>query len=367
LCSLASAGEVLASETVQQLARAVDGIRYGERRVERVKGLAKPVALVEVLPTDRVVRRWDRRRLRRATLRLLRRRNVRLAAAGAVMAAVAAALFLGLAGSGSGATQIAEQSIGFVSPSGKVEAQLPVSGSGYLGLLGDTLWFGNGDDRTVERIDPRTKKLIHPFVSIQDGIAGMAVGLGAIWVVDGTEPLLLRIDPRYRTIERIPLPAKKADIDFTAPTEAAVGAGSVWVAEANKVFRVDPKTLKVAATIDVPQADLLAFGDGQLWVGQSNMSKISEIDPAINRVVKTVKLRDWVAGLAVGGGFVWATVIPDDTLWKIDENGTVDKTLDIGHEPGGLTYFDGAVWVGSNGLLQRVDPGSDLITKYPVV
>jgi ABC-type transport system substrate-binding protein/class 3 adenylate cyclase/streptogramin lyase len=365
LCSLASAGEVLASETVQQLARAVEGIRYGERRVERVKGLAKPVPLVEVLPADRHVPRWDRRRLRRATLRLLRRRNVRLAAAGAVMAAVAAALFFGLAGSGSGATQIAEQSIGFVSPSGKVEGQLPVSGSGYLGLLGDTLWFGNGDDKTVERIDPRTKKLIHPFVSIQNGINGMAVGLGAAWVVDGSEPALLRVDPRYRTVERIPLPAKKRDIDFTAPTEAEVGAGSVWVAEANKVFRIDPKTLKVVA-IDVPQADLLAFGDGALWVASSNTSSISEIDPAINRVVKTVKLRNWISSLAVGGGFVWATVLPDDTLWKIDENGTVDKTLDVGHGPGGATYFDGAVWLSSNGLLQRVEPGSDVITDYPV-
>lgn len=366
LCSLASAGEVLASETVQQLARAVDGIKYGERREERVKGLAKPVALVEVLPADRSVRRWDRRRLRRTIQRRLHGRQVRLAAGAAVAAAVAIALFLALAGSGSGATQIAQESIGFVSPDGKVTGQLPVSGGGDIGLLNGTLWFGNGDDKTVERIDPRTKKLIHPFVSIQDGIGGMAVGLGAVWVVDGSEPVLLRIDPRYRTIERIPLPAKKTDIDFTAPTEAEVGAGSVWVAEANTVFRVDPNRREVVAKIDVPQADLLAFGDGQLWVGQSNLSSISEIDPAINRVVQTVKLRDWVSEVLVAGGFVWATVIPDDTVWKIDENGTVDKTLDVGHQPGPLEYFDGAVWVASTGVLQRIDPGSNEITGYPV-
>jgi streptogramin lyase len=162
----------------------------------------------------------------------------------AVVAAIGAATLLVFAGSG-GAAQIAQESIGVVSPSGRVEGQLPVNGSGFLGLLGRTLWFGNGDDKTVERVDPRTRKLIHPFVSIQDGIAGMAVGLGAVWVVDGMEPLLLRIDPRYRTLERIRLPANKNDIDFTAPTEATVGAGSTWVAEANKVFRVDPKKLRV--------------------------------------------------------------------------------------------------------------------------
>ena len=50
LCSLAAPGEMLASETVQTLARAVEGLRYGERRVERLKGIAKPVPLVEVVP-----------------------------------------------------------------------------------------------------------------------------------------------------------------------------------------------------------------------------------------------------------------------------------------------------------------------------
>src|SRR5262249_55429393 len=98
------------------------------------------------------------------------------------------------------------------------EGQLPVSGAGALGRIGNTLWFGNSDDKSVERIDARTRKLVHPFVSIQDGIAGMAVGLGAGWVVDGTDPVLLRVDPRYLTIQRIPLPhVRRSDIDFTAP------------------------------------------------------------------------------------------------------------------------------------------------------
>ena len=177
-------------------------------------------------------------------------------------------------------------------------------------MLDQTIWFGNFEDKTLERIDPKTRKLIHPFLGIEDGIASMAVGLGGVWIVSATDAVLLRIDPQYRTIERIPLPANKGDIDFTAPTETIVGAGSVWVAEANKVFRIDPKKLRVVQTIDVPQADLLAFGDGMLWVGSSNISSISEIDPAINQVVRTVKLRHFVSSLAVGGGFVWATVTP---------------------------------------------------------
>jgi serine/threonine-protein kinase len=367
LCSVAAPGEVLASETVLQLARAVEGIRYGERRQERMKGFAKPVTAVEVLSAGRRVARFDPKRMRRSVKRALRRTRVRIAVAAVAAATAAVLVALLVLGGSSTAPAIAAQSLGFVSPTGTLQAQLPVSGSGALGLLDGTLWFANEDDKVLEPINPRTHELMHPFVSIQDGIAGMAVGLGAVWVVDGSEPTLLRVDPRYRTIERIPLPAKKADIDFTAPTQAAVGAGSVWVAEADKVFRVDPTTRRVVKTIDVPQADLLAFGDGSLWVGSSNASSISEIDPAVNQVVKTVHLRDWISDLAVGGGFVWATVIPDDTLWKIDENGTVDKTLDVAHGPGPVTYFNGTAWVGSIGSLQEVDARTGRITDYPIV
>ncbi len=186
--------------------------------------------------------------------------------------------------------------------------------------------------------------------------------------MDGKNPVLLKIDPAYGTIARkIPLPADRSQIDFTAPTGATVGAGSVWVAEANTVFRVDPKPPFQVKAIAVPQANQVGFANGRLWVISDNTSTISEIDPRIDQVVQTIKLRDWINGLAVGGGFLWATVIPDDTLWKIDENGNVDRTFAIGHEPGSVVYFDDAVWVASDGKLSRIDPKTDTVTDYPLV
>jgi ABC-type transport system substrate-binding protein/class 3 adenylate cyclase/predicted Ser/Thr protein kinase len=367
LCSIAGPGEILASETVLQLARTMEEIRYGERRVERVKGIAKPVTAVEVLPAHRRARRWERKRLQRAARRALRRPAVRLGLAAAVASGVAAAFVLTFAGAGPAHAAIAQQSVGFVSPAGKLEGQLPVSGAGSLGLVAGTLWFANSDDQTFERIDPRTRKLIHPFVSVQDGFGGAAFGYGGVWAVDGLKPVLLHVDPRYRTVQRIKLPADPGQIDLTAPTGAAVGAGSVWVAEANEVFRVDPSTMRVIRKIHVPQADQLAFGDGKLWVVSDNTSTISEIDPGIDQVVRKVLLHDWISSIAVGGGYVWATVVPDDELWKIDENGTVQRTFDIGHEPASAAFFAGHAWIGSNGKLSRVDPTSDEVTDFPII
>jgi WD40 repeat protein/class 3 adenylate cyclase/energy-coupling factor transporter ATP-binding protein EcfA2 len=50
LCSLAEAGEVLATREVTHLARKVGGVRYVERGPTRVKGLAEPVEVVKVRP-----------------------------------------------------------------------------------------------------------------------------------------------------------------------------------------------------------------------------------------------------------------------------------------------------------------------------
>ncbi|MBA2361579.1 MAG: adenylate/guanylate cyclase domain-containing protein, partial [Actinobacteria bacterium] len=50
LCSLAGPGQILATDTVVSLARRLEGIRFVERRPVRLKGLEKPVRVIEVVP-----------------------------------------------------------------------------------------------------------------------------------------------------------------------------------------------------------------------------------------------------------------------------------------------------------------------------
>ncbi len=52
LCALAGPGDVLASDGVVHLAGKVEGVAYGRRRSERLKGFDEPVTLVEVQPAD---------------------------------------------------------------------------------------------------------------------------------------------------------------------------------------------------------------------------------------------------------------------------------------------------------------------------
>ena len=51
LCSLAKPGQILASDTVTSLARAIEGVRFVDRRrAVRVKGIEKRVRVIEVVP-----------------------------------------------------------------------------------------------------------------------------------------------------------------------------------------------------------------------------------------------------------------------------------------------------------------------------
>ncbi len=354
LCSLAGPGEVLASETVLQLARTVEGIRYGARRVERVKGLAKPVPLVEVLPEGRRIRKWDLRRLRRHAHRLLGSRRVRLSAGAALAAGGAVAgVLLAFTDGEAARAQIAPNTLGLVTAGGKVKGQIPVGGVVDVASGAGGLWAANGDDGTVGRVDLKTRRLVKPLVSLGVSLGGFAVGEGYVWVEDENSPTLLRIDPRYRTIDRFKLPAERSQIDTTASQGLATGAGSVWVATANEVFRVEPRTGKVRDTIDVPGGTEIDYADGAVWVTSAGFGTIKEINPRIDQVVKTIKLHDWLGGVGIGGGYVWGTIAPDDTLWKIDKNGNVLKTFDIGHSPGTPVYFDGYMWVPLTGWSYR--------------
>jgi peptide/nickel transport system substrate-binding protein len=138
------------------------------------------------------------------------------------------------------------------------------------------------------------------------------------------------------------------------------------VTTADHVFRLNPATERVQKRFDVLGGTLLLFVNDSVWVASSGYGTIKQIDPAVNEVVRTMKLRDWIVDFTVGGGFVWASITPDDTLWKLDLNGSLVKTYDIGHNPGSPAFLDGAVWVPVQGGIAQVDSTTDSLTIHPV-
>jgi class 3 adenylate cyclase len=189
LCSAAGPGQILATETITQLARRVDGARYLPPRVMRLKGLDAPVRVVEVAaerplpPVPPAPRRPEQR--------------------------------------------------GWLIPSCIAAAVL------LLALAGAVFWIRSSSSTisiqpgSVVTIDAHTGNILNDYaVPVGPQPAPLIAGNRALWTYNANRRTLVRIDPaHHRAVER--------GIGVAA-TDLAVGAGYEWIADGvnNKLFQL---------------------------------------------------------------------------------------------------------------------------------
>jgi DNA-binding SARP family transcriptional activator len=193
-------------------------------------------------------------------------------AAGAALLAVAVAATLVLAGGGTGATRVmAADSAGALDlATGQVAASVPV-GSGPAGIAAGagSIWVTNGAEGTVSRIDPRGPHVEQTLV-VGSSPAGVAYGAGAVWVANALDGSISRIDPRAnRVVQTISITGR--------PIAVAAGAGAVWVADAagDAIVPIDPGSgvpRRPVQLADSPGG--VAAGFGALWVTEPLAHKL---------------------------------------------------------------------------------------------
>jgi YVTN family beta-propeller protein len=395
LCGLAAPGQILASETVTSLARRIDGIRFVERRGARVKGLEKPVRVIEVVPEAELPPVPEGLPpSARARHRVV---VIALAAVGLVTAAAVVGVLLTR---GDGAPRlVAPNSVAVIDPErNEVVGSVPVGDSpGPISAGNGALWVVNLNDRTLMKIDtaarsvvasvglpvgagrlsPTLRLTVTPddvwvyachleLVRVNPGNAQIVQelevfrGIGAfppyscsvaadassVWVpLDYPRWELLRVAAPAAGLasiaERIPLPAGYR-------SAMTLGAGSVWMADGEEgaVRRVDPATGAVSKPIsmdDGPSA--VAFGYGAVWVANEKEDSVSRIRPVTNSIVYAIPVGDAPSALAVGAGAVWVANGGDGTVSRIDPlTNTETHTIEVGHRPLGVTVANGLVW-----------------------
>jgi YVTN family beta-propeller protein len=189
---------------------------------------------------------------------------------------------------------------------------------------------------------------------------GVVAAAGSVWVTDAAGARLLKI-----TGGRVRVSIK---VD-ALPCELTYGYGSLWVAtQSGRLDRVDPGTGKVVARIAVGETSyepLVAFG--AVWVTNRNSATVSEVDPASNRVVKTVSTPFVNAGgIVAAAGSLWIgnDSSGDTTYLRMDpRTGAVTK-LTAGSRPAFVAAAGGSVWVANqnDGTVTRVDERSGRAT-----
>jgi YVTN family beta-propeller protein len=222
------------------------------------------------------------------------------------------------------------------------------------------LWVANARTQTATRVDLATHALSPPIALPRGQAVAIAAGARGVWVgsrTGGQNPLtvrnVVRIDPTRNTIIRT----------LTIPNgvqHLAVGNGAVWVVNRTKrvVTRVDVKTGTRANVPVGHDPQRVAVGAGFVWVTNGADGTVSRIDPR-TLSVSTVGVGRQPVGVDVGGGSVWVANRVDSTVSRIDPASahTVGDPIPTGLNPTALTVHGNRVWVTTpgDGGLTRIE------------
>lgn len=147
------------------------------------------------------------------------------------------------------------------------------------------------------------------------------------------------------------------------PLSIRSGAGSIWVSthRSYNLYRIDPRTNKIVATIDIGRemCGRIEVGFGEAWVPRCDEPNgIVVVDAAKNRVRKVVPA--FGLDVAFANGSVWVPSVSGD-LDRVDPVSL--KTTASIPKAGGYVAFDGtSVWsLGDGGILRQIDPQTNAV------
>jgi DNA-binding SARP family transcriptional activator/DNA-binding beta-propeller fold protein YncE len=131
----------------------------------------------------------------------------------------------------------------------------------------------------------------------------------------------------------------------------------------NSVAVIDPATNRVTRTLQTGiRPGPVAAAPGSIWVGNLDDSSLTRIDTAASAVAGTTPLPATPTALAVGGGSVWAMNARLGTLYRVHPQfETVDHAefgvRSIRHAGAGADVGEGSVWIAyGESTLARVHP-----------
>jgi branched-chain amino acid transport system substrate-binding protein len=386
LCSLAGPGQILATETVVSLAAKVDGIRFVQRRPVRLKGVDAPVRTIEVVPEAElppvpqpvVPGFWARARARPRALLLL-------AAGTAVLVTSLVAAVLELRG-GDNAPLAVGNAVAAIDPAGRVLSYTDVGTSPSNVAVGEgAVWVLNADDQTVSRIDLDTREIVKTFGTGQTP-TDIAVGEGAVWVgnaavergrtVDYTASIS-KVDPESALVTRTiplsePTPGLPGNAVVPGASQLAIASGSLWAINPNStVSRIDPGSGDVIARVPVRAGAAIAADQDDVWVIDDDFASVTRIDARTNRSGQTIEVgASFLADIALGDGSVWVTAPQEGLVWRIEPRPQpIERTISVGRGATSISFADGALWVANtlDGTVLRVDPSTNSVTSRATI
>jgi DNA-binding beta-propeller fold protein YncE len=212
---------------------------------------------------------------------------------------------------------------------------------------------------------------VGPPIEVGVTPVAVAVGAGAVWVIDAARQTLTKVDPHTRAVVGEPRHVPGG------PFAVATGAGAVWVAAGDGTVRAyDPRSVRpTRPTVTVRGANGLAVGGGGVWVSSRIAGTVTRIDPRTRRTDRPIRVGRGPADVAVGLGAVWVANADGGSVSRIDpRRERADAPIAVGaRQVLALTVGDGGVWVARAGgpdadrtQLVHIDPKTRKVAGAPI-
>jgi predicted Ser/Thr protein kinase len=225
-----------------------------------------------------------------------------------------------------------------------------------------SLWVTNGDQARLVRIDPVSGHLQGDRLVGSGNAVVVVAGEGSIWVgqraAKATDPpsAIVKVDPRGGDTKEI-LFGQEGIADI------ATGGGFVWVPNRrrNRLSRIDPSSGGRKSTPIGLGKHRVAFGAGQIWVTNYDDGTISQNNRSLtNSATDALNVRGPL-DLTVSGNTVWVASYLDDSVVRLDARTgkTLGEPIAVGRNPFALVAHGSHVWVTNlaSGTVSRIDTG----------
>jgi len=208
-----------------------------------------------------------------------------------------------------------------------------------------------GVKREMSTITPTA---VFPVEGVPDW---QVVSEDAVWVSNGPKNTIHRLDPKTNKVIAAIEVGKKPCSGLTA------GFGSIWVPNCGDktLSRVDIATNKVVATLAAGPANSeggIDVSPDSVWMLTDMKGTLSRIDPKTNKVAAEIAVAPGSVACVYGDGAMWISSPEKSVVTRVDtKTNQVTATIDVGPKPRFLTFGAGSVWTlnQGDGTVSRVD------------
>lgn len=239
----------------------------------------------------------------------------------------------------------------------------------WLVISSDAVWVANDKLKAVQRIDPRTNKLVARIEFPSEPCSGLTFAFGSLWVpLCGQPARLARVDPATNQITATLLVGP-------ADSEGGITASedSIWIisCENGTLLRIDPMTNTVREKIAIPPGSFNPlYSAGTVWITGNKSSVLIPVDARTGEVRPSIRVGPNPRFLTAGAGSIWTLNQGDGGITRVDaKSRRVIATIPAGipGHGGEICFGAGSVWATVIDIpLTQVSPASNRVVHQYV-